>query len=132
MIWARDIEFGKQADHTLNYDVRILGRSGVLSLNTVSSMSKLAEVRPAAATLATVAEFDRGSRYADFDPNLDKKAEYGVAGLVAAGLGVVAAKKLGLLALILLGGKKLLVVVLAFGAALFGRIKKLFVRDPDT
>ncbi len=131
VIWARDIAFGKQTDHTLNYDVRILGRHGVLSLNTVSTMSKLAEIRPAAANLGAVADFESGARYADFVPNLDKKAEYGVAGLVAAGVGAVAAKKLGLLALIALGGKKLIVVVLAFGAALWGRIKKLFNRSPE-
>lgn len=105
VIWARDIAFGKQSDHTLNYDVRILGRYGVLTLNTVATMSELAEIRPAAANLGAVADFEPGSRYADFVPNLDKKAEYGVAGLVAAGVGAVAAKKLGLLALIALGGK---------------------------
>lgn len=131
VIWARDIAFGKQADHTLNYDVRILGRHGVLSLNTVSSMSKLAAIRPAAANLGAVADFEPGSRYADFVPDLDKKAECGVAGLVAAGVGAVAAKKLGVLALIALGGKKLIVVVLAFGAALWGRVKKVFNRSPE-
>lgn len=72
--------------------MRHLGRHGVLSMNVISQMSKLTEVRQVAAHLAKTAEFDTGARYVDYQAG-DKKAEYGLAGLVAAGLGVGAAKK---------------------------------------
>ena len=112
-IWARDIQFGGQHDDTLNYDVRLLGRRGVLSLNMVDSMPDLPQIRAAAKDLARTATFDPGARYADYKPGIDKSAGYGIAGLVAAGLGVAAAKKLGLLAVVLAFGKKFIVVVMA-------------------
>lgn len=97
LIWAQEIQFGAEEDHTLNYDIRHLGRHGVLSMNMISQMSKLADVRQSAIDLGRTAEFDAGARYADYQEG-DKTAEYGLAGLVAAGLGVGAAKKVGLLA----------------------------------
>jgi uncharacterized membrane-anchored protein len=100
LVWARNVQFAGQTDNTLSYDVRLLGRNGVLSLNMITGMSKLGETREAAAKFASSAEFQPGSRYADFRQG-DKKAEYGLAGLVAAGAGVAVAKKLGFLGLIL-------------------------------
>ncbi|MCI4589446.1 DUF2167 domain-containing protein [Sphingobium sp. BYY-5] len=116
VIWARDIRFGDVAEGTLNYDVRLLGRHGVLSLNMISTMSHLSEVKAAAAKFGGSVTFDQGARYADFIPNVDKVAEYGIGGLVAAGAGLLAAKKLGFLALMLAFGKKLLLpIILVFG-----------------
>jgi uncharacterized membrane-anchored protein len=131
MIWAQDLQFGGVDHHTLNYDVRVLGRRGYLSVNVVTSMDQLAEVRPAAAQLASAVSFDPGSTYADYDPGHDKKAEYGMMGLVAAGLGLAAAKKLGLLAAILVFAKKGVVLILAAGAAVVARVKRLFKKEPS-
>ena len=63
--------------------------------------------------------FNPGHRYEDFNSGTDKLATYGVAGL----LGVVAAKKLGLLAMRLLFFKKAGVLLLAALAGL-GRMFK--------
>jgi uncharacterized membrane-anchored protein len=132
MVWARNIAFSGQAEHTLNYDVRLIGRTGVLSLNLLTGMSKLVETRASAATLSQTADFDAGARYADYQPGTDKLADYGLAGLVAGGIGVVAAKKLGLLAIMLGVGKKLFVVILAGLALAWRKIKALFGQDdPD-
>lgn len=130
LVWAREIKFGNQTDDTLNYDVRALGRRGVLSMNIVSSMSKLMEVRGAAAELQQVATFDPGSRYTDFQAGVDKKAEYGIAGLIAAGIGVAAAQKFGLLAIGLLFLKKAAVFVLAGFAGAAAWLRRLFRRAP--
>ena len=46
MVWARDIKFSDGGADMLNYDVRSLGRSGVLSVNMVSTVPHLSEVRP--------------------------------------------------------------------------------------
>lgn len=131
VVWARDLKFSDSQVDTLNYDVRSLGRGGVLSLNLVSSMPHLAEVKAAAHEFASHAAFDPGARYADFDPSLDKKAEYGIGGLVAAGAGVVVAKKLGLLALMLKFIKPLLIAVVAGFAAFKNKLKGLFGRTKD-
>jgi uncharacterized membrane-anchored protein len=128
-IWARDLQFAGQKVDTLNYDLRLLNRRGVLSLNLVSSMDALPEARAAALDLSRTAAFDAGSRYEDYKAG-DKKAAYGVAGLVAAGLGVAAAQKFGLLAIGLLFLKKAAVFIVAGFAALGARFRKLFGLKP--
>ncbi|HEX8062495.1 MAG TPA: DUF2167 domain-containing protein [Allosphingosinicella sp.] len=126
LVWARNVQFVGQSDNTLSYDVRLLGRKGVLSLNMITGMSKLAETRTAAAKFAGAAEFQPGSRYADYQAGTDKKADYGLAGLIAAGAGVAVAKKIGLIGIILAFGKKFLVLILAFGAGIAAWVRRKF------
>jgi len=131
LIWARDIKFEGASDDTLNYDVRTLGRSGVLSMNMVDIMPNLPAVRTAAVQLGSTIEFDQGARYADFDSSTDKTAEYGLAGLVAAGAGVAVAKKVGLIGILLLVLKKGFVVLLAAGAGVMAWVKRKLGRGGD-
>ncbi|HEY2068872.1 MAG TPA: DUF2167 domain-containing protein [Rhizomicrobium sp.] len=128
LVWARELQFGDQTDHTVNYDLRALGRGGVLSMNIISTMSKMNEVKAAASQLQNVGTFDPGARYTDYKEGVDKKAEYGVAGLVAAAIGVAAAKKLGLLAVVLLFAKKGLAFIVAGFAAAGAWFRKFFTR----
>jgi len=131
MIWARDLKFADSPVDSLNYDLRTLGRNGVLSVNFLSGMPQLGSIRAAANEFASHASFDKGFRYEEFDASLDKKAEYGVGGLVAAGAGLLVAKKLGLLAVFLKFLKPLLIALVVGFAALRKRITKLFGRDKD-
>ncbi len=127
LYWARELAFNDQPDHTLNYDIRVLGRHGYLSLNAVSGMSELATVREGMDKLLPMAEFDQGARYADHNPSTDKVAAYGVATLIGGGLAAKAGlfAKLGLL--LAKFWKLLLIGVLFLG----GAIRKLFVRGDD-
>lgn len=118
VVWAQNLRSEGATKNGLNYDVRLLGRNGVLSLNMLSSMDQLADVNAAAGNLARAASFDSGARYEDYIPDVDKKAGYGIAGLVAAGAGVAAAKKLGFLAIVLGFGKKFIVLIAIAGAAI--------------
>jgi len=116
LIWARDLEIGRGEAHSLNYDIRVLGRKGVISLNAVAAPEALPELHAMAGRIAATAQFDQGSRYVDFKQGEDKVAEFGVAGLIAAGAGVAAAKKFGLLALLIAFGKKgIVLIIAAFG-----------------
>lgn len=126
VIWAQNIRFADSTRNTLNYDVRMLGRRGVLSLNLISTMDQLPEVKRAAAAFASHAQFNAGSTYADYDSSTDATAEYGVGGLVAAGVGVAAAQKLGIFALILKFGKFILIGVIALAVAFRSKIAGLF------
>jgi uncharacterized membrane-anchored protein len=128
LIWARDLKFSDAPVDTLNYDVRLLGRKGVLSLNMLSTMNDLPAVREAADDFGKAATFDRGSTYADYDASVDKTAEYGLAGLVAAGAGVVIAQKLGFLAIALGLGKWIIGALAVAGASMRRRIARLFGR----
>ena len=131
VIWAQNFKFGDTPVNSLNYDVRLLGRRGVLSLNMLSEMPKLEETRKAAEKFAASVEFKPGARYADYQPGKDAKADFGVAGLVAAGVGVAAAKKLGLLAVILAFGKKFFILILALFAGLGAWINRRFLGGGD-
>lgn len=132
VVWARDLKVDGVAVDSLNYDVRLLGRGGVLSLNMLADMPHLAEVRAAAASVGRTATFDTGQRYGDFDEGKgDRRAGYGLAGLVAAGVGVAAAKKLGMLAIVLGFGKKFLVIFAVAAAAIKRFAGRLFGRKGD-
>lgn len=122
--WAKEIGFGGQDIHTLNYNIRILGRKGVLVLNFIAGMDQLPTINSQIDTVLKIADFDQGSTYADFNPDIDEVAAYGLGALIA---GKVAAK-VGLFATILLFLKKLWIFLLlgigAFIKKLFGRKNK--------
>jgi uncharacterized membrane-anchored protein len=112
LYWAKELNFEGTEGHTLNYDVRVLGREGVLSMNAVAGMDQLERIRSGMRPLIETAEFNEGYRYAEFDPKTDRMAEYGLAALIATGVGA----KLGLFAK--LGGllKFIIIGIFAFGA----------------
>jgi uncharacterized membrane-anchored protein len=124
MYWAKDIKFGNAPVDTLNYNIRVLGRRGVLVLNAVSTVDQLASVRMSMQQLLPAVEFNPGHRYADFIPGKDKMAEYGIGALV---VGTLAAKT-GLFKVLLAGllaAKKFVIVGIAgLGAWLRKTFKK--------
>lgn len=124
-IWARDIAVDGKPNHTLNYGIRVLGRRGVISLDVISALSDLSEVKAAAGRIGQIADYNPGERYADHKSG-DKKAAYGVAGLIAAGVGVAALKKAGLLGFLLLFGKKAFVIIAAGFAAAVAWLRRIF------
>lgn len=123
LYWAKELQFGDDPEHTLNYDVRILGRKGVLVMNAVSAISQLPKVSDAMGEVIAAAEFNDGYRYAEFDPGVDKVAAYGIAALIG---GKIAAKA-GLLAKLgglLLVFKKFIVIGLAAVGGIFAKLFK--------
>jgi uncharacterized membrane-anchored protein len=105
--WAKMLTFGAANEKTLNYNVRILGRKGVLVLNAVGGADKLAEIKTSIPSLLSAVSFAKGEQYTDFNADLDEVAAYGIGGLVA---GKVLAK-VGFFALIVKFWKVLLVAV---------------------
>jgi len=83
LFWAKLLQFSGNPEPTLNYDVRILGRRGVLVLSAVSDESQLDLVEDGMQELLGRTEFLPGNRYEDFEPGVDHVAAYGIAGLVA-------------------------------------------------
>ncbi|MEO7497777.1 MAG: DUF2167 domain-containing protein [Massilia sp.] len=128
LYWAKEVHFDDTPGNTLNYNVRVLGREGVLVLNAVAGMDQLSQVKTEMAKVTAFADFTSGNRYADFNGKTDKVAEYGLAALVAGGV----AAKLGffgkLLALLLMAKKLVIVGIGAIGIAL----KKWFGRDKES
>jgi uncharacterized membrane-anchored protein len=121
LYWAKNLRFGDDTAHMLNYNIRVLGRRGVLVLNAVAEMDQLEQIKGAMSQVMGFVEFTDGHRYADFVPGTDKVAKYGIAALIAGGV----AAKAGLFKVLLaalIGLKKLLVVALAAMAAFFRKL----------
>lgn len=82
--WAKELQFGDSAtSNTLNYNIRILGRKGVLQLNAVSDMAELDNVKASIPAVLSMATFNDGFRYDQFDDSTDEIAALSVGGLVA-------------------------------------------------
>lgn len=123
LYWAKELKFGDVETNTLNYDIRVLGRRGALVISFIATMEELSAVRKSAPAVLQMAQFDAGSTYADYRPGVDKKAAYGIAGLIG---GAAIAKKTGLLAALLVFGKKFIVLILAGLAVMAGAFKRFF------
>lgn len=121
LYWAQEFKTGAGVN-SLNYNIRVLGRQGVLVLNAVAGMNQIATIREEMKKVTAFSEFTAGNRYTDYNSATDKTAEYGIAALVAGG----AAAKLGLfgkLFALLLAFKKL---IFMGGAALVYGLFKFF------
>jgi uncharacterized membrane-anchored protein len=124
LYWAKELKFGDAAEHTLNYDIRVLGRRGVLSLNAVASTGQLKEVEAGMRDVLKIVEFNEGHRYGDYVPGVDKVAAYGLGALVAGKLAAKAGLFKVLIGALVAGKKFLLIGLVAVGFLL----KKLFTR----
>lgn len=129
--WAKKIQFGDEVmadeDLTLNYDIRFLGRQGVLSMNAVGIMNQLADVNKHIPDILHVAEFTEGNTYADFNPSVDKVAAYTVGGLIAGKL----LAKAGILALLLKNIKLVILGIVGLVAAFRKKFTNLFSRKKE-
>jgi uncharacterized membrane-anchored protein len=86
MYWAKELKFEGGDENTLNYNIRILGRRGVLVLNAVAGMNRLGEIEQQTPKILSMVNFQEGHRYADFNPATDKVAAYGIAAMVTGGM----------------------------------------------
>ena len=112
--WAKEIAFSGSDEHTLNYNVRILGRKGVLVLNAVGDMSRLPEINQNIDAMLNSVVFAEGQKYADFNPSVDNVAAWTIGGLVA---GKVLAK-VGLFAVFAKFAKVIFIAIAAAGAGI--------------
>jgi uncharacterized membrane-anchored protein len=111
----------------INYNTYALGRDGYFSFELLTSPQDVEHDKAAALALLGGLDYDNGRRYQDFNASTDHVAEYGLAALV----GVVALKKLGLLAL----GAAFVLKFAKLGAialvGLFAAFRRLFRRKPS-
>lgn len=128
LVWsmsARHKGDAADAPMSINYNTYALGRDGYITLNLITSLHDIPQDKAHAQTLLSALDFSEGKRYADFNSSTDKVAEYGLAALV----GGVAAKKLGLFAMAAAFLAKFAKVFLLGGIAVLGGLTKFFKRD---
>ena len=137
LYWAKELKVEGEEDHTLNYDIRILGRRGVLVLGAIAAMPQLDEIKQQTPQLLSMVDFQPGNTYAEFDPKVDKVAEYGLAALVAGGA-LAGAAKLGLFGLLfkyiivaVVALKKLVIVIVVAIVAGAKKLMGMFTRRSD-
>lgn len=114
--WAKELKFEEDEENTLNYNIRILGRKGYINMNAIGQMSILPLFKKDIEPVIASVEFNKGNRYADFNPKIDEVAAYGIGGLIA---GKILAKA-GFFAVILKFWKIIALAVVGF----FGAFKK--------
>lgn len=130
--WAKEFSVDENATNTLNYNVRILGRKGVLILNAIAAVPQLEDVKKYIDPLTGAVEFSSGNKYSDFNPDVDEVAAWTIGGLVA---GKVLAKA-GLFAGLAKFGKVIILGLIALGAGVIkffrGRKNKETATDSNT
>lgn len=95
--WAKELSFEGDEVNTLNYNIRVLGRKGYLNLNAIGTIDVLPEFKNDVDEILNSVHFTAGNKYADFNPDIDEVAAYGIGGLIAGKL----LAKAGFFALIL-------------------------------
>jgi len=129
LVWSLSNKTKGEADAPvkgINYNTYALGRDGYFSLNLLTNSSRIGRDKGVAHELLADLGYNSGKRYEDFNASTDHIAEYGLAALI----GGIAAKKLGLFALIFAFVLKFAKVI-AIGALAFGAgVVKFFRRKP--
>ena len=118
---------GDDPDPTINYNTYVLGREGYISANLITNASTVAADRQDASPLLRAVNFNEKKRYTDFDSSTDKVAAYGLTALV----GGIAAKKLGLLAVMAAFVVKFAKVIAVAVIALLAGARKFFGGKSD-
>ena len=123
--WALTFINSTDQQEGVNYETRLLGRTGVTSATLVVAPEKLAAALPEFKKVVDGYQFLEGQRYNEFRQG-DKLAEYGLAALIAGGAAAVLLKS-GLLAkywkLLVVGVLAALAVIGKFFNRIFRRKK---------
>ena len=127
LYWAKEIKFGKSVVNTLNYNIRILGRKGVLVLNAIATAKELPLVQREVSKVLNIFQFNHGYKYGDFDSSIDEVAAWTIGGLVA---GKVLAK-VGLFAVIAKFGKLIFFAILGFFGTFRKKLSNLFTKKKE-
>lgn len=131
LVWslsAQDRGSAGDRPHTINYNTYALGRDGYFSLNLLTNSAEVEAHKPVVRGLLASLNYDKDKRYEDFIGGTDKVAAYGLAALI----GVVAVKKIGLLAGLGIFLIKIWKVGLLAIAGIGAAIRRFFKRSPPT
>lgn len=124
--WATKLKNDKTNNESINHDIRMLGRGGVMQAGLVVAPENYAQTLPNTRKLLEGFTFKEGQKYSEFKPG-DKIAEIGLIGLMTGGAVAVAAKT-GILAKLGKGIFKLGALIIA---GIGGLLSKIFGRKKD-
>lgn len=130
LYWAKSVQFDKQSHLILNYDVRILGRTGYVNIKIVDDVSQLPSINSRMPEILSMVNFTPGNTYADYNASTDHTAAYGIAGLIAGGVLAKAGFFKGLLVLLAAFWKAIAAAVVAAVAFVGNIFRRFFRRTP--
>ncbi len=127
--WSIKASQETSANHiTINYTTLALSKEGYISINLVTGADQIAAHQSIPKTLLASLNLKEGNRYSDFNAKTDKVAEYGLAALITG----VAAKKLGLIAVVVAFLAKFAKIIIAFVVGGGILVSKVFKRKKET
>ncbi len=116
LAWAMRLQVeDANGEEICNYNVRLLGRTGVMSATLVCDPKDISRLVPQVKGLLQGFDFMQGQRYGEWRSG-DKVAAYGLTGLITGGAAVVAAKSglfAKLAATVAKMGKAIIIAVIA-------------------
>lgn len=131
LYWAKRFAFGSDEDtvkhESLNYDIRILGRKGMLTMKAVAGVEDLPAVEEMKGVLLKGTSFTEGNTYADYNSATDHVAEFGIGALVAGKL----LAKVGILAKLGVFFAKFWKLIVVAVAAVVGFFTKIFGKKKE-
>jgi len=120
-------------EEVVNFNVRLLGRKGYVSVTLVEDAQLIGAARPHLTQIVDSFSYKAGNKYSEFRAG-DKVAEYGLIALVAGGAGAAAAKT-GLLAalfkILAKGGKAVVAFIVALVAGIGRALRGLFSSERE-
>lgn len=127
LVWSlalRDRGAAPDVPQVINYNTYALGREGYFSLDLLTDSRTVEADKPVVRELLDSLVYVPGKKYEEFDASTDKVAAYGIAALV----GAVAVKKLGLFALAAAFVLKIWKVAMVLLFAGFAGIRRFLAR----
>lgn len=115
LYWANKIAVNGTDEEILNYNLRLLGKTGVIKINAVATMDQFPEIKRILPLIITQTRFDEGQKYSDYVKGRDLNSEWTINELIA-GKG----KNHGFLASILASWKLWLGLIILGGAVIAG------------
>lgn len=123
LAWAILAE-GEDGRKVVNYNVRLLGRHGFMSVVLVTDPTTLDQYKPEINSIISEFSYKRGKSYLEFVKG-DKIAEYGLTALIVGGAGAVAAKA-GFFKILAKAWKAVAAGVIALFAAFWRIVKSVW------
>jgi uncharacterized membrane-anchored protein len=114
--WANKIAATGSEEEILNYNLRLLGRSGVIKINAVATMDQLTSIKQVLPLIISQTRFEDGQQYSDFIETSDRISDYSINELVS---GKKAETK-NWLSSFIMSWKLLTIMLLSIGGLWFG------------
>jgi uncharacterized membrane-anchored protein len=125
--WAKVVRFGINGENTLNYNVKILGRKGVLILTAIAPMSDLPLVQADINKIVDVVGFSESYRYQAFNPQMDKVAGNSIRGLISGNM----LGRVDFLSILSQYWTLILIAIIAFFRPVWDNIRGFINEEPE-